>query len=339
MDPVLDCVGGLLRAPELPALVEAIATAPRILVTTHRNPDGDAIGSAIAMILALEAMNKEVYGYCAGPLLAHFLDFPHIDKLHHTLPTQHPFDMTIVLDCGELERVAEDFSPAGYTINIDHHQTNPLYGDLNWVDPRAAATGEMVFALLHTLGAQMTAGIAHALYLAIVTDTGSFRYANTRAETFHLAGHLMNVGAEPDEAARLYWDNNSPESMRLRGEALARMQLAADGGIAWSQLTAAQLATHGGPVNEPEGLSSQLRGIRGVEVGVLFTEVQGEGVRISFRSHGRLDVAAVARQFAGGGHRAAAGAFVRAELEALRPRVLDALAHALREMNQQGISS
>ena len=322
--PVADAV--------LAACAVALQGAARILVCTHRNPDGDALGSAIAAILALEGMGKEVYGYCPGPYLAHFLDLPHVDLMHQEWPDAgRVFDLTLVLDCAELKRVSEDFKPVGYVVNIDHHPTNPLFGDLNYVDPEAAATGEILFALIDELGVKMTAGIAQALYLAIMTDTGSFRYTNTRPQSFALASCLVQLGADPASAARLYWESYSPESTRLRGEALARMELSADGRMAWSQLTAAQLASHGGAVNEPEGLSGQLRGMRGVEVGVLFTEVEDEGVRVSFRSHGHLDVAKVAREFGGGGHRAAAGAFIKEDMEKVRERVLEAVQRAMAE--------
>lgn len=330
--PLDPCLAQLTSDPMAQSIAESLKTAVRILVVTHHNPDGDAIGSAVAAILALEAMKKDVYGYCPGPMLAHFLDLPHMDKLHLTLPEGMRFDLTLILDCGDLQRVSDDFKPAGYVVNIDHHGTNPLYGDLNWVNPGAAATGEMVFGLINALGVRLSPGMAQALYLAIVTDTGSFRHTNTRVETFHLAGCLMQAGANPEEAARLYWENHAIESMRMRGEALSRIELHGNGRIASSYLTAEQIKSHGGIVNEPEGLSSQLRGIRGVEVGVLFTEIESEGVRISLRSHGRLDVSEVARGFGGGGHRAAAGAFLRESLETARPRVIEALQAALAKL-------
>lgn len=329
-DPPYDpCMAKLLDAKIAEPVAEALRSASKILVVTHRNPDGDAIGSAVAVVLALEAMGKDVYGYCPGPLLAHFLDLPQIGKLSLDYPQGQSFDLTLVLDCGDLERVSEDFKPSGLVVNIDHHGTNPMFGDLNWVDANSAATGEMVFALLRALKVRLTPDIAQNLYLAIITDTGSFRHSNTRPETFHLAGCLMAAGAVPDEAARLYWDNNTLESTRLRGEVLARLELRCGGKIAWSQLTAEQLAAHGGAVNEPEGLSGQLRAIRGVEVGLLFTEVDGEGVRMSFRSTGEFDVAEIAGVFGGGGHRAAAGAFVKGPLEKVREDVLAALERAL----------
>ncbi len=338
MDPVIitpqmarkACAANPVVDAALAQCAAALQSAGHVLVATHRNPDGDALGSAIAVLLALQEMGKDAYGYCPGPLLTHFLDMPHIDLLHQQPPENlKEFDLTLVLDCAELERVTEDFKPHGRVLNIDHHPTNPLFGEVNCVVPQASATGELVFALLDELHVQITSGMAQALYLAIVSDTGSFRYTNTSPQSFALASCLVQAGADPAAAARLYWESYSPESTRLRGEALARMELIAEGRVAWSQITAAQLAAHGGAVNEPEGLSGQLRGMRGVEAGVLFTEVEGQGVRVSFRSHGNLDVAAVARQFGGGGHRAAAGAFIKDDLEKARARVLEAIVAAL----------
>jgi phosphoesterase RecJ-like protein len=312
------------------AVAKALLEANRVLVCTHRNPDGDGLGSAIAAILGLESLGKKAAGLCPGTMLAHFYDIPHARRLNSEIPKGIDFDTTLILDCAELERVDDGFNPAGRIINIDHHGSNPMFGDLNWVDPKAAAVGEMVDLLLEKMGAEISPDIAQALYMAIMTDTGSFRYANTRPETFEIASRLLAQGADPAAAARLYWENVTVESVRLRGEALSAMQLAAGGKVAWSRLTAEQYAANGGMINEPEGLSGALRGIRGVEVGALFTETPDKSVRISLRSHGKVDVSKIAAQFGGGGHPSAAGATIKDTLENARANVLAALEKVVR---------
>lgn len=318
-----------LGASPAAAIAEAIRQAQRLLVCIHKHPDGDALGSAIAAVLALEAMGKQVVGYCPGPLLVHFHDIPGIERLRPQFPSGQPFDLALYLDCADLDRVLKDFKPPCRTVNIDHHKSNALFADLNWVDPAAAATGELLYALFVEMQVEITAPLAQALYLAIMTDTGSFRYANTRPETFEIVARLVQRGADPALAARLYWDNVSPHSVRLRAAALQSLTLEAGGRLAWAQLTAAQFAAHGGLEHAPEGLSSALRGIRGVEVGLLFTEIPGEGIRVSLRSHGNVDVSEIARQLGGGGHRSAAGAVIEAPLDEARQRTLAVLRRAL----------
>jgi phosphoesterase RecJ-like protein len=320
-------------APEdatAPAVARELRSARSVLVCAHKNPDGDAIGSAIASVLLLRAMGKKAVGHCPGPMLAHFREIPQIELLAPQIAADGNYDLTLILDCSDLERISDDFLPRGRSVNIDHHKTNNRFADLNWVDPVAASTGEMLAELARELDVQPTPEMARALYLAVVTDTGGFRYANTRPETFAVAERMVSLGADPSEAARLYWGNSSAESVRLRAAALGRLEIDAAGRLAWSQLSAEDYAQHGGMTNEPEGLSGELRGIYGIEVGLLFTEVKDEGVRISMRSRGRVDVAEVAAQFGGGGHKAAAGAFVKASLDETRERVLVALRAALK---------
>lgn len=310
-------------------VVEALRAAHSILIGAHKNPDGDCLGSALGLRLALSELGKRAEAYCAGPFLAHFHDFPNIDQVCESIPPRKPFDLTVLLDCGDADRLGDGFPLQGRTIQIDHHASNTRFAEINWVDAQSAATGEMIFRLLRAMDAPIGKAAADALYLALMSDTGGFRFANTSREAFAVASELLEAGASPSEAARLYWENASAESARLRGEALLAMRVEASGRLAWSQLTAEQYARHGGMANEPEGLSAQLRGIRGVEVGALFTEYPDGSVRLSLRSHGAVDVSRLARALGGGGHVAAAGASLKGTLPQARDSALALLREAL----------
>jgi phosphoesterase RecJ-like protein len=288
---------------------EAIRSANRIVLAGHINPDGDTLGSNLALTHALRAMGKT-----AIPL-----SHDGVPDIYRWMPGQEwvlrdteerDFDLAIVCDTGTADRIgraraAIESAPA--SINIDHHVAEGEFGQIRVVNTKASATGELIFALLQELGAEITPEIAQCLMCAIVTDTGSFKYMNVTPTTFHIAGELMSAGASPAVISELVFENRTYGSVKLLGRALDSLQMAADGQVAWAHVRAEDFQELNTTDEETEGIVNHVRAIKTAQVGVLFREIPGKKVRISLRSRDGYDVNKVARVFGGGGHHLAAG--------------------------------
>jgi len=301
-------------AQAVPAIRALLGDAQRILICGHVRADGDCVGCMRALHDLLAARGKEVRLFYQGPVQEAFLAFiPEGLRGGTEFPTEFEADVTVCLDASNTERIVDDFDKVvrGTVVNIDHHADNPLYGAHNWVSAAYAATGEMAFALIDADPDAWTPAMADALYLALATDTGGFRYANTTAETLETAGRLVRLGADAHGIARAVWGERSMESVRLGAAAMAGMQFELDARLVWSEMTQELYQLHGGEMNEPDNLSGDLRGIRGVEVAVLIRESTEGEARVSVRAGKALDASAIAAALGGGGHRGAAGATMR----------------------------
>ena len=212
---------------------DAILARQRFLITSHARPDGDSIGSQLAMAYALDALGKDVRLVNADPAPLHYMEFPGLERIEIARGFPHTdVDAVIVMESGDLKRTGVDGLEGRFTINIDHHQGNTFYGDLNWVDESAAACGEMVYDLVEALGVPLTIEIATHIYLAILTDTGSFHYSNITPKTFDISARLVGAGVNPAAMARRVFDQNSFGKLRLIGALLAQMELLAGGRLA-----------------------------------------------------------------------------------------------------------
>jgi len=248
-----------------------------------------------------------------------------------------PFDVALFLDCADLERSGSARAlvrQAETLVNVDHHPSNRLFGHVNYVDPAAAACGEIAYALLVELGAAIDATTATALYAALATDTGSFRFENTSARTLRLAARLIELGADAALVGREVWASRSLGSLRLLEIALRTLGLDADGRIAWMSLTPSMLRRAGAAEGDAEGLVDYPRTLRGVEVALLFTLDRPGLVRVSLRSRSRVDVSRLAGRFGGGGHARAAGCTVRGSLRRAQREVIAAAKEALAEVGE-----
>lgn len=308
------------------AICRAITSYTRFLICGHIRPDGDCLGSQLGIYHVLKTLGKEAHLYSAGPVMEHYQFLPGIEYIQPTLDANYRPEVTILVDCGAVNRVAEDFQPQGVLINIDHHYSNLKFGDINYIDETSAAVGEQVFHVLKRLGIEITPEIATCLYLAIIADTGSFRYPNTSARTFGVAAELVRSGAAPHLIAREYYETRKPESVRLASKVMANFHFAYNGQLVWSEITQPMYESAGGEDNEPESLVSELRGIKGVEVAILFHELAEGGLRAGLRSKGGVDVSRVAKAFGGGGHPNASGVYVRGDYETLKKQILTAMA-------------
>jgi bifunctional oligoribonuclease and PAP phosphatase NrnA len=291
----------------------------RFVVVSHTRPDGDAIGSSFAMAFALRALGKDVrvvsYDLPAPPLLAQ----PGVTEIIVTRRVDDPGDAVIVMECGDLKRTGVEGLERGFVINIDHHPGNTLYGAMNWFDLSAAACGEMVFELIRELGVPLTAEIATHVYVAILTDTGSFHYANITPRTFEICRLCMEEGhISPPAIARSIFDSNNLGRLKLFGAVLSRMELDGSGRIATVYVDRQLAADCGGTYDDTEGISNLPLTVKEIVAVVFFKEQSSHEWRVSLRSKGDIDVNAVAKSFGGGGHKNASGCTVHGTLPELK---------------------
>lgn len=305
-------------------IVDEIRKNRIFAVTAHINPEGDAIGSELALAIALRQLGKEadVINFDPIPHQLRFLPYDRVIKDRREIT--RAFDVLFVLDCGDLERTSlfNDGPPSiPIVINIDHHLTNRKFGHINWVDEDAAATGELIYYLLDSLGLNITPDIAVCLYTTLLTETGNFSYSNTSSKVLQIAADLINKGADPWKIAGALGEN-SPERLRLLGELLIKMERSRDGKIAWFTITNELYESTKTSAEDTENLINYPRSLSGVEVALLFREVSPDSYKVSLRSKGSINVAEIASKFKGGGHRNAAGCLVKGQLNAVREMVI-----------------
>ncbi|MDP8235458.1 MAG: DHH family phosphoesterase [Candidatus Erginobacter occultus] len=299
-----------------PPLTEIFLEHSRFLITSHLRPDGDAIGSQLALAGILEELGKEVVIENQAPIPENFSFLPGAEKISPfgEIPF-HP-EVAVVLDCprpGRVGVVEKHLSAVGRLVNIDHHVSNSGYGDVSWVEPGSSSVGEMIYHLLAPLGVKLTRPIALAIYVAILTDMGKFQYMVTPesgARVFRLVAELVDTGLVPYEIYKKVYNLYSVAPLKFLGEALASLEFAAGGQIAFFRVDREMLARYGDGSDVTENLISYPRDIISTRVALLFTELPGGGVKVSFRSKEPeiIDVNRIASRFGGGGHPAAAGA-------------------------------
>lgn len=305
----------------------ALQKARKILVTFHFNPDGDAIGSGVALSRGLKALGKEVICYSrdAVPFNYRFLTMDGL--VTHELPAAG-VDATVVLDASNLKRaIPEDYpvEKLGFLINVDHHLTSDKFGSLNVIDAQASATGILVAKLLDELGVELNKVLATAIYTAILTDTGSFQYSNTDPATMEMASRLLACGVSPREVAEQVYETVPKQRLLYLGRCLGRMEIAPHGLWAAVETHLAELQELSVTKDMLDGFINYPRSIAGVEVAVMYRE-EGENLwKVSFRSRGNVNVAAMAAHFGGGGHFNAAGGTIKAPLDEVKKQVVSAI--------------
>jgi phosphoesterase RecJ-like protein len=300
------------------------------VVSSHARPDGDAIGSSLAMMHMLQCIGKEVVVAFKDPIPAQFNCLEGVDKIVHELPATSP-DALILLECDSLERTGfrrEDFdrlAPA-FTINIDHHRSGRNYADFNWIDPDACAVGAMLYDIVLASGHVISTKVADCLYTAVLTDTGSFNYPGTNAATFALAEHLVKAGTDPNRIAQAMFSSNPVSKLRLLGAALSNMQV--QGSICWSLITTEDMERTHATAEDCEGVVNHLISIGEIEAAALLRQqADPSEFRVSLRSKGsgHVDVSAVAEQFHGGGHRNASGCTLHGTIAEVTSSIVAAL--------------
>jgi phosphoesterase RecJ-like protein len=313
----------------LAQIVDVIHSRQRFVVVSHSRPDGDAVGSSLAMAYALRRLGKDVRVVSRDAPPQPMLVFPGVPEIEVTSRVDDPSDAVIVMECGDLARTGVDGLEAGFVINIDHHPGNTMYGAINWFDLSASACGEMVFDLVQALGVPLTVEIATHVYIAILTDTGSFHYSSITPRTFDICRQCMEAGVNPPAVARSIFDSNNLGRLKLFGAVLNGMELDPSARVATLVVTHQLARDSGGTYEDTDGLINLPLTVKEI-LTVAFFKEQGPGDwRVSMRSKGDIDINAIAKEFGGGGHKNASGCSVRGELPALKSMFQQKLLEAI----------
>jgi len=320
--------------PNVPQeLIDAIKGNESFLLVAHVGLDGDHLGSMITLARGLRQLGKTVSCYLPETVPDSYGFLPDLELLERTLTTDKP-DVLVTLECPDVQRLPEgidvtEFQSRGITVlNLDHHPDNENYGDILWIEPDAAALGEMIFDLLVSLEVKLDHGMALGIYTAILTDTGSFQYSRVTAYTHLRLAEVMKFDLDTDEIARRLFKEARPNVVQLLGSVLSRVQLAGDGRLAYAELPLAEL-------NELQVLDSETRffiddidRVKGPEVVAIFREMSDSKVKVSLRSR-KSAINEVAARFGGGGHAKAAGCVVNGSLSSVRDQVVSAVIDTL----------
>ena len=307
-----------MTTTEITRIADAIRARQSFVLSSHARPDGDAIGSQLAMAHALRALGKDVRVVNRDPAPPPLMAFAGVPDIEIAEKVDGNFDAAIIMECGDLARTGVEGLDRGFVINIDHHPGNTGYGQINWFDPAAAACGEMVFDLVVGLGVPLTTEIATHVYVAILTDTGSFHFSSISPRTFDICRGLLEAGVDPVGVARSVYDSGTMARLKLSGALLSGMRIDPTGRIALLYLDHEIARAAGGTYEDTDGLINEPLTVKEVQAVVFFKHVQGDEYRVSMRSKGAIDVNAVANAFGGGGHKNAAGCTAVGHIDALR---------------------
>ena len=304
----------------LKEVLKQIEQRSRFVLTSHARPDGDAIGSALACCQILRAMGKEADVVLSDTVPRIYQSLPFADKVVQAESINGDYDAAIILECDSIQRTRLEGFENQFLINIDHHLSGRPFGNVNWIDPNAVATAEMVYRIAREAGVVVSPEIATCLYTGVLTDTGSFVFEGTNERTFALARELVLAGADPAQCARNVYFGHSTAKMRLLGAALSHLER--EGSLAWFWVTQEEMERFNAKEEDCEGLVNYALSIYDVQVAILLRELQDGRIRASLRSKGEVNVALIAERFGGGGHECASGCSLAGPLQDALSRIL-----------------
>ena len=304
----------------LKEVLKQVEQRQRFLLTSHARPDGDAIGSALACRQILRLMGKQAEVVLRDGVPRIYQPLPFADAVVRAERVHEDYEAAILLECDSIRRTRLEGLENQFLISIDHHLSGRPFAHVNWIDPQAVATAEMIYKLAREAGVRISPEIATCLYTAVLTDTGSFMFEGTDEHTFALARELVLAGADPARCARSVYFGHSTAKMRLLGAALSNLHR--EGRLAWIWVTREQMERVGAKEEDCEGLVNYALSIQDVEVAAFFRELPEGRFRVSLRSKGQLNVSAVAEQLGGGGHKCASGCTVDGPLSDALARVI-----------------
>ncbi|HEY1896530.1 MAG TPA: bifunctional oligoribonuclease/PAP phosphatase NrnA [Terracidiphilus sp.] len=287
------------------AILEVLRQGERFLVCSHSRPDGDAVGSILAVGMLLDQMGKRADLVAADRIPSIYRQLPGADRIRNAMRVHGPYDAVILLECDSLERSRLRGLEPFFHINIDHHTTGQRFAHLNWIDRNAASVGELVYRLVKAAGATVTPEMAGCIYTTVLTDTGGFCYGATKPSTFALAQELTQAGADPVRIAQDVYFSTTPSRLLLLGAALSNLNR--EGRLAWLWVTHQDMVRTCAAEEDCEGIVNYAIGIAGVEAAVFLRELPERRIRLSLRSKGKVNVSAIAARLGGGGHQNAAG--------------------------------
>ncbi|HZQ69997.1 MAG TPA: bifunctional oligoribonuclease/PAP phosphatase NrnA [Terriglobales bacterium] len=304
----------------LDEVLKHIEKRNRFVLTSHARPDGDAVGSALACAQILRSMGKDAEVVLHDGVPRIYQPLPFADRVRQAEAVNGNYEAAIILECDSIQRTRLGGLENHFLISIDHHLSGRPFAHVNWIDPSAVATAEMVYKLAREARVTITPEIATCLYTAVLTDTGSFMFEGTNQHTFALARELVLAGADPAHCARNIYFGHSTAKMRLLGAALSNLHR--EGPLAWIWITQEQMDRFEAKEEDCEGLVNYALSIQDVEVAAFFRELPDKRYRVSLRSKGQLNVASVAERFGGGGHQCASGCSLEGPLSVAVARVL-----------------
>ncbi len=313
------------------SIVAEIARYDSFLITSHESPDGDAVGSSLALANYLQSLGKDVTIYLRDSLPEIYAFLPLADRVLNAIPLR-TYDVCFVLDVGEFRRAGKElgsFQGIGTFINIDHHLNCEQFGTINLIDPQASATGALIYRIIKAAGHEIDHAMALCIYTAVITDTGSFRYSNSNPEAFAIAGDMIEKGVNAWDIAEKLYESQPQQRLDLLAQALATLSVSPRGDYASITVTLDMYERTGAVPELTDGFVNYPRSIRGVEVAVFFREISAGLYKVGFRSKGKVDVSALSAAFNGGGHHNAAGCTLTGAFEDVKLQVFALLEKSL----------
>ncbi|MDN4594452.1 bifunctional oligoribonuclease/PAP phosphatase NrnA [Polycladomyces subterraneus] len=322
---------------QLEAATRFVQDADRFLVVSHVNPDGDAIGSTLGVGQILKQLGKRYVMVNESAIPQKYQFLPDCGQIRspEDLRTEAPFSYVIAVDAADADRMGECrklFARDVHILNIDHHATNDRFGTVNVVIPDAAATAQVLYDWVEQMGLEWTQELATCIYTGLLTDTGGFRYANTTPRVMNQAAHLIDRKVEAHRIAEEVLETTTLAHLQLLRKALETLRLSKDGQIAWMWIRRRDIEATGAREEDWDGIVNYARNVMGVDVGILFREVNEKTIRVSFRSRRIVDVGALAQTLGGGGHARAAGCTIMGSAGEVERQVLQKVASALRRV-------
>ncbi|MGA9772737.1 MAG: bifunctional oligoribonuclease/PAP phosphatase NrnA [Blastocatellia bacterium] len=299
------------------------------MITSHIRPDGDGLGSGLALYWMLRSLGKDVDVVLRDRVPPSYTVLPGTDLVLVQDDVRVNYDAAFIIECSDVERPGLPSLKDQFVVNIDHHSTTVPFGDINWIDPTAAAVGEMIYNLSKALGIEVTKEIAECIYTALLTDTGSFHFSNTTERTLKIASELVRRGVEPARISQALFYSHPFSKIKLLGLVLSEIQRDESGRVAWIKLDRETMYEADACDEDADGIVNHALSVGEVEAVAFFKELEPDVYRVSLRSKGKSNVAKVAETFGGGGHRNAAGCRIEGDFEVVKQRVIEGLQSAI----------
>src|SRR5580765_4260095 len=317
----------------LSQVVELIEKKDRFAITSHVRPDGDSLGSSLGLYWLLRGLEKDVEVIMRDAAPHSYRQLPGADAIRVTPSIDRPYDAVFVVECSDIDRPGLIDLEKQFVVNIDHHSTTELFGAINWIDPTASAVGEMIYNLCKATGVRVTLEIAEGVYTALLTDTGSFHYSNTTERTFKIASELVRIGVRPAKTAEAIFASYQWPKIGLLSHVLATARRDPTGHVAWMWQTLAMQEQTQAAEEDADGFVNYPLAVGEVEATALFKETAPGIYRTSLRSKGDVNVARIAEQFGGGGHRNAAGCTLKGNCDQIEQQIVPLLQDAIKRSN------
>lgn len=319
----------------LSQVVELIENKQKFAITTHIKPDGDGVGSSLGLCWLLRSLGKSAEVIVRGNVPVSYRTLPGAGEIRDVEKIDNEYDAVFVIECSDLERPGIKGLENEFTVNIDHHATSEHFGTINWIDSTASAVGEMIYNLCKAIGGRVTREIAECVYMALVTDTGSFHFPNTTDRTLKVASELVKAGVKPAEISEAVYSNYPWSRIELMRQVLDTVKREESGRVAWMRQTLKMKETSGAVDGDNNGFVNIPLAARDVVAVVYMREVGPQSFRISLRSKGNINVAKIAEQFGGGGHKNAAGCRIEGDWNEKEREIVSAVIGAVEKAESQ----